>query len=305
MGGLCATNIEQRAAPSSVLQNTSIPEWVSQGGQELFGQAQHLAEQPLDPYGGPRVAPITAQQQQAFDLTSTNVGAATPYITEGAAATRSALTPWNAETAQNYMNPYQQLVTNRAVEELNRDFGQRQIGANAAAVGAQSFGGARHGILNAEIDRNRQLAIADTQLKGGMAGYEAARQGFNENAQRMMAGGSQMAQLGQLSSVMGAADVQQLLQSGGLQQQQGQRNLDTAYQDYLEGREYPYRQVNFALGALQGIPYETRTQQQGYNTQFIPTPSPLAQGVGALGAFYGGYNLMKNPNTTASQRPGG
>jgi len=300
MGGLCITDPKPQTAPSAVLTQTSIPEWVSEGGQRLFGQAEHLARQPFESFGGTRVSPLNAQQQQAFDLSGTNVGMHTPYIAAANAATTGALTPWNAETAQNYMNPYQQLVTDRATQEINRNFGQQQIAANAKASGAGAFGGARHGILNAEIDRNRQLAVADTQLKGGMAGYESARAGFDADAQRQMAGGSQLAQLGQLSSVMGAADVQQLLQSGGLQQQQGQRNLDTAYNDYLEQREYPYRQTNFALGALQGIPYETRTQQQGYQTQFIPQPSPLAQGVGALGAFYGGYNLLKNPNTTAA-----
>ena len=32
-----------------------------------------------------------------------------------------------------------------------------------------------------------------------------------------------------------------------------------AYGDYLEQRNYPQEQLNFALGALQGVPYETRT----------------------------------------------
>ena len=83
--------------------------------------------------------------------------------------------------------------------------------------------------------------------------------------------------------------------TGTLEQQQNQRNLDVGYQDYLEQREYPYRQTNFALGALKGTPYDTKTTTSGLATQMIPSSSPLMQGAGALGSLYGGYKLFNSP----------
>ena len=41
-----------------------------------------------------------------------------------------------------------------------------------------------------------------------------------------------------------------------------QRSLDLAYQDFLAKQQFPFKMLNFALGALQGIPYETLTRQQ-------------------------------------------
>ena len=50
-----------------------------------------------------------------------------------------------------------------------------------------------------------------------------------------------------------------LITAGQAERQLDQRGLDMAYGDYLEQRNYPQEQLNFALGALQGVPYETRT----------------------------------------------
>ena len=42
-----------------------------------------------------------------------------------------------------------------------------------------------------------------------------------------------------------------------------------AYGDYLEQRQYPQEMLNFALGALQGVPYETRTIGLEQGQQYV------------------------------------
>jgi hypothetical protein len=73
-----------------------------------------------------------------------------------------------------------------------------------------------------------------------------------------------------------------------------QRALDLAYADYMDQREYPMEMVNFALGALSGTPYNTRSRrfdvQQGYNTN----PSVYGQLISGLGAGYSAYKMANS-----------
>ena len=49
--------------------------------------------------------------------------------------------------------------------------------------------------------------------------------------------------------------------------------------------------LNFALGALQGIPYETLNRQQASGTQFLQQPSIYGQTLGGLGTLASLYAL--------------
>jgi hypothetical protein len=293
MGSLCKTSTETvtPAAPTETVSGTTLPTWVSQGGQDLFQQAKYLAQQPFQAYDGPRVAGLNNLQQTGLDQAAQNFGAYRPYIDEAASMTRQGVQPWNAQTAETYMNPYNQLVTNRAVDEFNRDVSQRQIGLDQRAGQAQSFGGGRHAVLGAEMERNRQQQVGDIQLKGNQAGYDTAYNMYGQDQGRLLGGAGQLGTLGQVGQGMAQADVTNAFNTGSLQQAQDQRNLDVGYQDYLEQREYPYRQTNFALGALKGTPYETKTTGTSLAPQIVQTSSPLVQGAGALGALYSGYKL--------------
>ncbi len=70
-----------------------------------------------------------------------------------------------------------------------------------------------------------------------------------------------------------------------------QRALDLAYSDYVEQRERPYQMANFALGALQGVPYETRTIGLEEGRQYAQSPSIYGQTIGGLGSLASAYYL--------------
>ena len=75
-----------------------------------------------------------------------------------------------------------------------------------------------------------------------------------------------------------------LITAGQAQRELDQRALDMAYGDYLEQRNYPQEQLNFALGALQGVPYETRTIGLEQGQQYVQSPSIYGQTIGGLGS---------------------
>jgi hypothetical protein len=87
-------------------------------------------------------------------------------------------------------------------------------------------------------------------------------------------------------------EAQGLIAAGEAERELDQQALDLAYRDYVEQREYPFTALNFALGALKGLPFETRefTMQRG--GEFVQTPSVYGQTMGGLGALASAYKLL-------------
>jgi hypothetical protein len=74
--------------------------------------------------------------------------------------------------------------------------------------------------------------------------------------------------------------AQALQQQGGVQQGQEQKSLDTAYQDFLNQRDFDKQQINFMSSIMRGIPVQPQTVQNQY-----ANPNPFAQfaGLGIAG----------------------
>lgn len=292
--GIFDQNLQTTTTPSTGMTANQLPQWVSEAGQNLYNQAAAISGQDFQPFEGPRVAGFNPQQQQAMDIASQQVGAYQPQLQEAGQLASAAGQQWNNEAAQQYMNPFNQQVLQRQAEELNRQFNINRTADAAKAVSSNAFGGSRSGVLSSETERSRNQAMQDMLLRGGSAAYDRALQAFGQDKQAGLQASSQLGQLAGLGQQLGMADISQLLQTGGMQQAQEQASLDTAYGDYLEQREYPYRQLNFLSGILQGTPYETRTSSSGTQTQVSAGTSPLAQISGALTGLYGGYKMLNS-----------
>lgn len=81
-----------------------------------------------------------------------------------------------------------------------------------------------------------------------------------------------------------AADAASLEAVGTTQQNQNQRNLDLAYQDFQQQRDYPRQQLDWLSNIIRGIPNSaipTSTTSSQTGPSQVYQPSPLAQ-VGSL-----------------------
>ena len=87
-------------------------------------------------------------------------------------------------------------------------------------------------------------------------------------------------------------ESQGLIASGEAQRMLDQQALDLAYRDYVEQREYPFTAVNFAIGALKGLPFETREFCMQRGGECVQTPSVYGQTMGGLGALASAYKLL-------------
>lgn len=300
MGGLCTASVSPTVSHSSVLSNTSIPEWTSQGGQTLFENAKNLASRPYQTYGQPRLADFTPDEQNAWSSTRANQGAWNPTFNSALDFTKDAAGQWtDPGVASSYMNPFLSNVQGVAANQLNRQFDMQRNDAISRAVMQDAFGGDRATLLEAENERNRNQALSDMYANTSYQAYDAGNAAFENDRRRALSAGGQLGTLANNQSDLLARDAAGLEAIGKTQRASNQAGLDLAYNDFQNQQLFPYQQLNFAIGALKGVPYEQSTLTNASQEQLFQNPSLLGQGLGALGALYAGYNLL-NPSKTST-----
>ena len=239
---------------------------------------------------------------------------------EQARGTTGAFTP-TTETLQPFIDPFQQIVTQQALEELSRQGGiaANQIRAQQAAAGG--LGGERGALQLSELQRNlsdiQSRRIFEDLSRNFNQAQNASQTAF-ENQQKRQQGVAQLlagvgqtqsqeatrlgAGIGQFGALQAnlAGQGQNLLgqqaqlqtQLGSLAQTQAQRELDAARQSQLQQSFEPFQRIGFTSDIFKpSIGSATST----LGTSVAPSPSPLSQAVGAGIAGLGVNKALDNP----------
>lgn len=308
-------------------QTTGIPQFLSDYTQGLLSKANAVAAEPFQAYGGPRINPFTQDQENAFQATRNNFGAYTPGVNAafGTAVNSmnnnavGAASPYLGQAAgtftgsnvQQYMNPYIDNVVNRVGELGARNLREQLM----PAIGDQFIKAGQYGSSQMQQAvgrglRDTQESVLAQQNQALAQGYNTAGQLFNQDMSRIanigqtfgnltsqtardqLAASQQMGALSNLGQTMSLRDAAALEAIGATQQQQGQKNLDLGYQDFLEQRDYPKTELSFLSSMLRGIPYGTTTSTSQTGPANAYQPSPLASLAGSA-ALFGALGGMK------------
>lgn len=134
-----------------------------------------------------------------------------------------------------------------------------------------------------------QTQAGQAQQQLGLGAAQAVQGAQAADYQRQMAALNQLAQMGQQEQAMRAADVAALETAGTAQQTQQQRQLDAAYQQFMEQQLYPKQQLDWLSTQIRGMaPITPQTvTQQGQTTGATYSPSPLSQLASGVFAFRG------------------
>jgi len=328
MGGMCTVSNEPLPDAKSTLAGTDIPEWVSSAGRQLYDQAAEIASQDFPGYQGARIATygddnnkLTALEQEGIDLLAQGTEPFQGYLDDASAmadtlgqgydqASRADLIgdSFSMDSAQPYMDMYQRSI-DPAIAEIRKQTQQNLMGDSAAAARAGAFGGSRQGLREAETVTEGSRLAGDARAQAGARGLEFASGRFDQErsarlaAEQARRSGYETQEAGRLratETLQGFAPLAQglneqaasgMISGGQAQRQLDQQALDMAYGDYVEQRNYPQQQLNFALGALQGVPYETRTIGLEQGTQYSQSPSIYGQTLGGLGSLASAYYI--------------
>ena len=236
---------------TSSLSDTSstLPAWLQEYTRGLAGQATAVGGTTYAPYTAPtgvqnygagtRIAGFDPAQTQAYDHVTGSVGNWKPQMDIAKQTLPQAM--------PDYMNPY----TNQVVDRIGQ-LGQRNLTenllpqVNSTFTGAGQFGSTR----NADFT-NRALRDANESILGQQG--QALQQGFAQQQQAANADLARQAQLAQQQQQLGFQDASMLDVVGGQRQQQQQKGMDLAYQDFLQQRDYQKNQLSFLSSIIRGL----------------------------------------------------
>jgi hypothetical protein len=280
-----------------------------------------ISKNPYQQYGGERIAGFQPLQQRTFETAeqmqpSQQVGLGSSIA--GAAGLGALNTNYqggrfyggqfNDQAAQDYMDPYAKNVVDYQKAQALRDFQIAQPMRQAQAVQQGAFGGSRSAIIDAEAQRSLNSQLQGIEATGRQAAFQNAQQQFErDQARRLQAQGmgeqsrqygaglgmqglqtglqaaGQLGQLGQneYGQRMGITQLQSQL--GTQQQQQAQRPLDMAYQDFLNQQNYPYKQLGFMSDMIRGLPLGQQSAQSVYQGSGNVMGQLAGIGMGAYG----------------------
>jgi len=265
------------ATPTSQTQFVREAPGIEERKIELMDIARGIAQQPIN-LPDIQVSPLSALEQQGMTAAGqTGVGSGT--VGQGIQQILGAAAPVGQQQISQYLNPYQQYVT----DEIARQGQMMQNQLGAQAVGAGAFGGGREGVQQAEL-QGRTLSNIGQSLA---TGFQTALGAAQRQQQVGLAAGQQLGQMGGLQQQMAQGDINQLFAAGGVQRQLAQQALDAQRQNQLQQAYEPYQRAEFLANLYAAGP----KTQSGITMGTAPSTSPLAQavgtGIGAFAAFQG------------------
>ena len=299
---------------------TELPEWAKPYAKDVLAKGQALTDvnqNPYQTYNQDRIAGFSPMQQQAMQgaqnmtvAPQTAQGSGLAYGAGlGGLGMATSATPQNfQQNVGGYMNPYLQMALAPQLAEANRQYDISGTRQQSAATQAGAFGGSREAIMAAENERNRNTGLSNIIGQGYNTAFGNAQNQYNQSQQQALQGlnvgiqgAGQLGQLGQnqYGQQMGINQLQS--QYGGQQQAQMQRGLDTAYQDFTNQQNYPYKQLGFMSDMIRGLPLGQQSTSQMYQA-----PPSAMQTVSSLGlGAYGVNQMMKAEGGTVQSMAGG
>ncbi len=211
-------------APTSVqafdLAKQGIGAWQPyiQSGSQGITQGQNIAQTGANIAGNVNVAPAINVAQgtmgRAAGMAEGAITAGIPgqvsamdTLGQGIGAYGAGMGGYDTAQTQAFMNPYQEMVTRKAMEEMRRQGDIAAQGTAAQAVRSGAFGGTREGVQRAEQERNLQDLMSQRAFQDYAANYGQAQTAgmtaFEQERQRALAGAQGLTQAAGVQSNIG------------------------------------------------------------------------------------------------------
>jgi len=176
---------QPRLAPTgTVVTEQSLAKEISPFYKDLLEKSQAFLESELErgyqPYTGQTIADRDPRELEAIRGIEALVGTQAPVFEQAKGLLDTQADKFTAETAKEYMNPYQQAVTDIAKREALDDFDliRQKFEKQAVGAGGMSGLGTRAAVQTGLLGETLAQNLADIQMKGSAAAFEDARKSF-------------------------------------------------------------------------------------------------------------------------------
>lgn len=180
------------------------------------------------------------------------------------------------ENIAKFQNPYEQQVRDKGVREIRDAMNQQRLQNQSRAAQAGAFGGARHGVIDAETQASGAQALSDFIGQHNYQGFQNAQNQFNTQFNQGLQQQNQQNQAAAQNYGMDQ-NIAQAMQAGGQQDfanqmalaqgntnlgniytQQDQAQKDNAYKAYQNKQEKPMEMYE-RLAAINAMQPHNRT----------------------------------------------
>jgi hypothetical protein len=277
MGSIFKPSSTVVQAPSQSTTTYDIPAYFKEIQERTLRRAETESQRPFQTYQGQRVAPLSAGEMQAANVVSQQILPQAGQL--GAIGAQT----FDAATAQQYMNPYENQVIQSALADVTRGYQGQQRNLATSAIGSGAFGGGREGVERAILGSEFQKNIGDISGRLRQTGFESGAARFAQDRAAQL--GAAQAQLQGLATGAGG-----LSQAGATERGIEQAQLLEGYRDFVEEQGFGMGQVQQVIGALSGAPIRTYGEERsGYTGQVLGGGSVFGQVAGAgLAAYQAG-----------------
>ena len=134
--------------------------------------------------------------------------------------------------------------------------------------------------------RNLREQQSRTAAEMGQQNYQQALAAAQAQKAQQLSGAAAFGNIGGQQMQLGQQGIQGLTQAGAMGQQQLQKGMDIAYQDFLKQQQFPYTQAATLGNLLSGVP--AAQMVTAYSQQPGPSMAQQIAGLGMAGAgIYG------------------
>lgn len=308
----------------STVSQTAIPDWQQGMVQSNENLATSLASQPYPTYNAQLIAGFSPQQQQgmqmagqastaqqpdlasAEQMTQGAPGMAAPYQQAAGNMASNSASPWNAQTAQQYMSPYAMAAMQPQIQALQLQQAQNANQINGQATRAGAFGDAQYGneqaLNNFYAGQNMNNLVSqgmNTAYNTGLGAFQTGQQQQLGAANTLnnvgtgmantnLASANQMGNLGQAQQSTGIAGANAMFNAGTQQQQLQQQQLTEAYQNFMNQANWPYQGLNMRIASTANSPYQVPTANLAPSSASAANLGAFASAAGGLGNLLSG-----------------
>jgi hypothetical protein len=255
--------------------------------QKILDDLNALYEEGYKEYDGERIADFTDKQKELTQKLYDQVGTYGDDIRSGIDTLKDVSgRTFDQAAVDQYMNPYIDNVLDRVRKRAYDadDVAAQKRASKAVAAGAFDSGDRRfieeQGAKDALEDR-----LLDQDAKLMFQGYERAGDMFASDQDRAMKAASGIGNLATTGQNITGAQMAGAAAAADAEQAMNQAGLDLAYEDFQNQRAFPYEQLSFYMGGLQGFP---QYMVPGSTTRTSTSPT-MGQGARNLGL---GINLL-------------
>lgn len=246
--------------------STRLDPYWDQATKGLYDSARNLGQEPYRGWTSEeRLAPLNEIDKKAIAAGGTVPFAYKSYLDKAGAAMGD-FELWPDANRAEYTNPYATDVSQRALRDFQETYNQGLTRARSRAPSLSALASPNQQTQEMLMEREYERGFGDLSGKLRAAEYEDAYSKWAADQQRKRDASAGYGQLAEATSQLGLQNLQAQRDAGEYQRQlEDQRYRDWNYEEFMRAQEWPYKQITFQKGIMQGMPMgeDTKTTMTG------------------------------------------